>query len=298
MGAALIAGRTPFRLNPEAITGGKQELYASQLLNGARARGQDFAHCTFANVSFKEATLERCQFLNCAFIDCYFRDTTIQNCSFAGCKFVDCKFVNPSFTDNTFQFPEFRNCFIPWESFSDCLPPDPGFRSEIADEMAREAGAAGEMTDARRYRLVGEEAFERKLWRIAWASGGTYYEKPRPPLERIGFAGHWVARKFNRHLWGYGERGIVLARSFLIAALLFALIFRWLVPDQLVQDGHPLSFSDYGLYTFDNLLAGTGFSQVNETENLARWLAGLEIFTGLVFIGLFVSLVFNWIRRR
>jgi hypothetical protein len=298
MGAALMAGRTPVQLNKTAITGGQHELYAAQLLDGSHAVGLEFRHCTFANVSFKKATLERCSFLNCAFIDCYFRQTRIENCSFVGSKFVDCQFIKPHFTENTFAFPQFRNCFIPWESFGSHLPPDAGFRSAIADELAREAGAAGKMADARHYRLVGEEAYEQELWNIAWASGGHYYEKDRPPLERLRSAVRWLARKFNRHLWGYGERGAVLARSFLLAALGFALLFRWLASGELVQGGQDLSFGDYGLYTFDNLLAGTGFSDVEATGNLSRLLSGLEIFTGLVFIGLFVSLAFNWIRRR
>jgi Pentapeptide repeats (9 copies) len=298
MSSGLTLGRVPTQLDASAIAAGEHELYASQLLDGATAKGQEFRHCTFANISFKDAKLERCSFLNCAFIDCYFRHTDIENCSFIGCKFVDCQFVKPRFTENSFAFPEFRGCFIPWESFGDCLPPDAGFRSAIADELAREASAAGEMTDARQYRLVGEQAYEHKLWNIAWASGGSYYEKARPPLERVKSAGKWLARKFNRHLWGYGERGWILARSFLLTAVLFGFAFRELADNELALDGRSLSFADYVLFTFDNLLAGTGFSGVETTENLARWLSGLEIFAGLVFIGLFVSLLFNWIRRR
>jgi hypothetical protein len=298
MSAALMTGRKLAELDPDAGLGGEQALYAAQLLNEAHVTGQEYRHCTFANVSLLSATLERCSFLNCAFIDCYFRKTDVENCSFTGCKFIDCQFIKPRFVGTTLEFPQFRNCFIPWESFSDSLPPEAGFRSAIADELAREAGLAGEMSDARRYRLVGEEAYERKLWNTAWASGGFYYEKPRPPLERVRSAVRWMARKFNRHLWGYGERGAVLARSFLITALVFALMFRWLVSGELAQDGQVLSFGDYCLYTFDNLLAGTGFSHVETTANFARWLSGLEIFTGLVFIGLSVSLLFNWIRRR
>jgi Pentapeptide repeats (9 copies) len=298
MTAGLIVGRTAVQLDRNAIAGGREELYAAQLLDKAHAVGQEFHHCTFANVSFLEATLERCRFLNCSFVDCYFRQTRIENCSFVGAKFVDCQFIKPHFMANIFEFPQFRNCFIPWVSFGSHLPPDAGFRSAIADELAREAGAAGKMADARRYRLVGEEAHEKELWNIAWASGGPYYEKDRPPLERVHSVVRWAGRKFNRHLWGYGERGAVLARSFLLTALVFALAFRWFASSELTQDDQALSFGGYCLYTFDNLLAGTGFSHVETSGSLARWLSGLEIFAGLVFIGLFVSLVFNWIRRR
>lgn len=298
MGSGLIVGREEAKLDPSSPQGGKNFLYAAELLDKAKVCGLVYEHCTFANVSFKDARLAQCRFLNCAFIDCYFRHTEIQNCSFVGCKFINCKFIKPRFLDNTFEFPEFRGCFVPWESFGHALPLDPGFRYAIADELSREAGAAGVMTDARRYRLIGEEAYERHLWRTAWASGGSYYEKARPPLERTRAGAKWIARKFNRLLWGYGERGTILARSFLVTAGLFAVAFWALVSDDLAQDGKALSAGDYALYSFDNLLAGTGFSQVTASGALARWMAGLEVFAGLVFIGLFVSLVFNWIRRR
>jgi hypothetical protein len=298
MGAALIVGRTPRKLDDQEIVGGSEELYAAQRLDEATVSGQVFEHCTFANIGFKSAHLRRCKFLNCAFIDCYFRHTSIENCNFTGCKFVDCNFLEPNLVDNTFKFIEFRGCFIPFEYFGDCLPLDPGLRHGLADELVREAGAAGALGDARRYRLLGEKAFEKHQWNLAWASGGEYYEKHRPPLDRARAVLKWCGRKFNRWLWGYGERGVILARSFLATALIFAVALRVFVSTELSHGGHQLSTSEYILLSLDNLLAGTGFSQVSVSGAAARWLVGGEVFVGLMFIGLFVTLVFNWIRRR
>jgi hypothetical protein len=299
MSGGLLLGRTTATLNPEAISGDTGKLFAAQLLDEATAEGVIFEHCTFANVSFKDAALARCLFRNCAFVDCYFRDTKFTNCKFEVCKFEDCKFVRPHFVDSTFLFPEFRGCYIPFKSFYASLPVDAGFRHAIADELARESGTAGELGDARRYRLVGEEAFERHQWNLAWASGGEYYEKPRPPRDRVEAGVRWAGRKFNRHLWGYGERGVILARSFLVVAVILFPFLYWLLSrDELSYRGEPLSLWNYVLFSIDRILAAAGFSQVVVSGTLVRWLSGIEVFVGLILIGLFISLIFNWIRRR
>jgi hypothetical protein len=299
MSGALLLGRTAAQLDPANIEGATGQMYVAQLLDGRRAAGVTFRHCTFANVSFKEAELYQCRFVNCSFLDCYFRDTEIRNCSFEACKFEDCNFAEPEFLDCTFQFPEFRRCFIPWRSFGHALPLDPGYRHRMADDLAREAGAAGASRDARQYRLVGEAAYENHIWNLAWASGGEYYEKPRPGLDRIEAGGRWLARKFNRHLWGYGERGLTLARSYLlVGAVLFPALFWLFARDDLSQSGEPLDLGDYLLFSFDNLLNASGFSNVAVVGTWAQVLVGGEVLVGLVFMGLFISLLFNWIRRR
>lgn len=298
MSSALLTGRKNRHLDPENVVGGRGEIYASQLLDDRDVTAQTFEHSTFANISFKETRIGRCRFVNCAFIDCYFRHTDIENSRFVGCKFIHCNFSEPHFIGNTFEFLEFRGCFIPFDIFAASLPEDPGLKRAIADQLAREAGISHELRDSRRYRLIAERAFESDQWNLAWASGSEYYEKPRPPLFRFQAGLRWAGRKFNRWLWGYGERGLILARSFAIAALAFAIAFRAFLGDSLTHDGRALSTPEYLLYSLDNLLARTGFSDVSAGGVAARWISGFEVFVGLIFIGLFVSLAFNWIRRR
>jgi hypothetical protein len=110
----------------------------------------------------------------------------------------------------------------------------------------------------------------------------------------------YLYRKLNRVLWGYGERGWVLGRSFLcVGAIIFPLVFWLCVRDDLkLADGSPLGLIDYELFSFDNLLNRTGFSNVAFTGTAAKTLVGVEVLVGLLFIGLFISLIFNWMRRR
>jgi hypothetical protein len=143
-------------------------------------------------------------------------------------------------------------------------------------------------------------AYEGHLRNVALASGGDYYREHFQLGDRLSAAGSFVRRKINRILWGYGERGWVLGRSFVaVGAVMFPLAFWLFVRGNLkLPGGSPLRLIDYELFSFDNLLNRTGFSNVAFTGTSARTLVGFEVLVGLLFIGLFISLIFNWMRRR
>jgi hypothetical protein len=297
--SALLLGRNPATLDPAQDA--TDALFAAVRADGETFSDRKYSHCTFANVSFKDAKFENCEFLDCAFLDCYFRNTTISSTKLTGCKFVDCTLTDLVFVDPDFWFPTFRGCFIPYKDIEGQLPKDPGLCFKMADELAREAAASGVGggKDARDYRLAAANAYERHLFHIALAVGSDYY-KHFDGRTRRAKGRSWAWRKINRAVWGYGETGSVLGRSFaLVGALIFPVAFWLFFRDSLtLSDGVPLGFFDYELFSFDNLLAGTGFSGVTFSGTATRTFVGVEVLVGLVFIGLFISLILNWMRRR
>ncbi|MGH2655513.1 MAG: pentapeptide repeat-containing protein [Actinomycetota bacterium] len=90
MSSAFLVGRPAAPLT--APFSGQDALYAAVRLDGSTLESPDYAHCTFANVSFKEATISDGRFVDCVFLSCYLRRATLRNCSFQACKFVDCDF--------------------------------------------------------------------------------------------------------------------------------------------------------------------------------------------------------------
>jgi uncharacterized protein YjbI with pentapeptide repeats len=298
MSAGLLYGRAATPLN-QGIDA-SDALFAATLADGWTFEGRAYEHCTFANVSFKDATLANCTFLNCAFLDCYFRGTKFSGSSFTGCKFEDSTFVDASFIEVEFSFPVFRGCFIPFKEVGEQLPDDPGMRFKMADELAREAAASGAARDARRYRLASAKAYDSHQANIALAVGSDYYRQRFERKDRAGAAGQYISRRINRALWGYGERGGILARSFLVVgAAIFPALFWLFARDSLkLPEDRPLGWVNYELFSFDNLLNRAGFSHVVFVGTTAEIMVGVEVLVGLLFIGLFISLIFNWMRRR
>lgn len=299
MSSALLLGRNSATLDPAQDA--TDALFAAFRADDKTFSGRKYSHCTFANISFKGATFEGCEFLDCAFLDCYFRNTTISSTKLTGCKFVDCTLKDLVLVDPDFRFPTFRGCFIPYKDIEGKLPDDPGYCFKMADELAREAAAngAGSESDARSYRLAAAAAYEQHLRHIALSVGNPYY-KHFGGEARWAAARSWVWRKINGALWGYGEKGRVLGLNFtFVGAIFFPVLFWLFFRDSLsLSGGAPLGLFDYELFSFDNLLAGTGFSGVTFTGTATRTFVGVEVLVGLVFIGLFISLIFNWMRRR
>jgi hypothetical protein len=298
MNQALLVGRTPAKLASQAAPVVSDALFEADRVDGQSFEGIRFEHCTFANVSFKDAKLVSCTFENCAFIDCYFRETTLDSCRFLGCKIMSCDFPKPSFRQCTFVYTEFRGCFIPYAEFEASLPPEPNLRRLLSENMAREADAAGASGDARRYRLQGYRAYERYLWNgflgaDAW-SREHFPSLPERTLAGLRLLGRWI----NRLVWGYGERGLVLTRNAVILGFgVFPLLF-FFVRHQLSQANGKVGAPSYFFVSVDNLLNRTGFSGVEPTTSLSRFLVGLEALFGLVLIGLAVTILFRWITRR
>src|SRR5665647_2083162 len=98
---AAAAGRKPTEL--KAPWRGVDLLYASQRLDTIQIEGAEYEHCTFANVSFKEARIANGRFLDCVFVNCYFRRADLAKTQFIGCKFVDCNLRKVSISGGDFS---------------------------------------------------------------------------------------------------------------------------------------------------------------------------------------------------
>jgi hypothetical protein len=298
MTEALLLGRKTATLTPEQPTRVRDALFQADRVDGQKFEGAHFEHCTFANVSFKDAILSGCTFENCAFIDCYFRQAVVDSTRFLGSKFISSDFPKTSFRQCSFVYVQFRACFIPYDEFESSLPEEPNLRRLLGENLAREAEAAGATRDARLYRLRAHEAFEQYLWRgfvgaDVW-SREHFPGLPDRALAGVRLAGRWV----NRVVWGYGDRGSVLLRNAVLLTFgLFPLLF-YFARHGLAQTHGKLGTSSYFFLSVDNLLSRTGFSGVDATTRLARSLIGLEVLLGLIFIGLAVTLLFRWITRR
>ncbi len=299
MSQALIGGRLQQPLTASQPSAVVDALFQADRVDKQVFEGVHFSHCTFANVSFWKASLIACTFEICAFIDCYFRKTIVDSSRFLGCKFVTCEFPKTAFRQVTFVYPQFRACSIPFDDVEASLPSAPNLRRQMADNLAREAEAAGATRDAREYRLRAHKALERYLWN--GATGADQWSRDHFPgladrsRAALRVAGRWT----NRFVWGYGERGWVLAlNAFLLAVFVFPLLFYVLRDDLSQRNGGSMDVASYLLLSFDNLLNRTGFSGVEPTTAIARAVVGTKVLSGLVIIGLGIALLLRWITRR
>jgi hypothetical protein len=276
MSDALLVGRTPTKLVEKQPPVVSDALFEADRVDGQTFEGIRFEHCTFANVSFKSAKLAACTFENCVFMDCYFRLARLDSSRFLGSKFINCDFPKTSFVQCSFVYANFRGCFIPYEEFEHSLPPEANLRRLLAENLSREADAAGASADARLYRLQGYRSYERYLWNgllgaDAW-SRDHFPSVGERAVAGLRLLGRWA----NRMLWGYGERGSVLIRNAALVMVIFFPLVYYLLRNDLQQTGGDVGAASYFLLSLDAFLNGSGFSGVSPTTTLARFVVLLE----------------------
>jgi hypothetical protein len=292
MTVALFANRplTPLK-QPWAYA----DVAFAERLDGVEIEDGMFAHCTFANVSFKGCTIAGSRFIDCTFISCYFRKAVIRNAKFDGCKFVDCDFPQVRVQGTSFMFPQFKGCFIGFDEMRPNLPPEPELRSLAAAELAREAYALGHPRDARLFRLQALRAHETHLWR-AFRASSSYYKDHYNTLQRVAAGSKWAASQANRLIWGNGERGFTLLTNFLLLLLLIYPLLFYFFGDVHAVSGETTT-ADYLLLSADSATGFSGLSNVALGSTASQVIAVSEVIVGLVAFGLFITILFRRITR-
>jgi len=256
-----------------------------------------FAHCTFANVSFKGLRLDGVTFKDCVFVACYFRAAKWTNCHFQSCRFVDSHVERIQITTTRFFYCEFSGCFIPYDRIRSSFPNEANLRRDLAHNLAIQAAELGYSDDARKFRLCEIEANEAELRGAFWREN-DYFETHYPTFRsQIRAGATLTVSRLNRWLWGYGEKASVLVRNLALLALLAFPVFFYFARAGLHKDHGDLSLLDIFYFSMQHILEPAVSSGITPT-GWAFSAAAIEGLLGLIIAGLLVSYIFQWILRR
>lgn len=272
--------------------------FGAARLDERRMSGGDFAHCTFANISFKKALVQDTAFLDCVFIGCYFRRTELSGCRFVGCRFIDCNFNHIAIKSCDFKHSLFRRCQLPFAEMLHCMPSEPNLREDLARNLYLESSRLGLSSDARRYRMEEIRAREAHCW-SAVVGRSQWYKEHFDSLARALAFLELILSLLNRWLWGYGERAWILVRNLVaVAFVVFPLTF-YLLRDGLAKRP-PCTFApwDFVYFSLENILPAGIQSGIEALSLATRIAAGGESVIGVVALALFASYVFRWSLHR
>ena len=229
---------------PAATAPVQQDLiFAAVRKDNDTLEGLEFQHCTFANVSFKEARVRHCRFIDCAFLGCYFRKSEMVGSTFWGCKFLSCEFPKMTIQSCDFKYSRFENCALPFDEMEHSLPREPNLRTELANGLAIAADALGLQRDRRRYRLVAIQAKEEHLY-AAVMSQSEWYQRHYHGLRKLSALGQLLASYAYGAIWGHGEKPSVLIRNILLLVLVVFPFVLWFARGSLQQLSGPLNICD------------------------------------------------------
>jgi hypothetical protein len=275
----------------------QDETIANQRLDRMTISAAECKHCTFLNVSFMEARLEKGNFTDCIFLGCYFRRTDLRDCSFVGCRFIDCRFPHLAIRSCDFRYASFKGCALPVEEMLYSLPSEPNLREELARNLSIEAGRLGLSREAGRYRDTEIRAMEAHLL-AAFKGESSWYREHFAVLARVKAFLQFVGSLVNRWIWGYGNRLPVLLRNWVIAsALVFPLLFLTLRSEFQSPEG-PITISALLLFSFKNSVPAALSSSLIPIGPFATGLALLESIYSVITFALMASYVFRWSLHR
>jgi len=275
--------------------GATDTLFMDQRFDEGELTGARFAHCTFANISFKGAELADCHFSNCVFEGCYFRGTLLKECHFPASRFIDCEFPKPSIFACGFGATRFRRSVPRFATMEPNLPGEPNLCRDLCENLATEASALGHEREARRYRLRAIEEHEEALRRgYRWSD--DYSRSKYPELERVRafFALCWS--RASGWIWGHGEYIRRLFFNLVLLAVFIGPTMLYVARDHLHSDG-PIGLGDYLALSVASTLNDSASSGV-EATGIALAIVLLLTASGLLFLGLFVTYVFRAVTRR
>lgn len=282
---------------PVATTPAQGLIFAAEHKDCSTLENLEFQHCTFANVSFKEADIRNCRFINCAFLNCYFRKTELTGSTFVGCKFLSCDFPKIIVQSCDFRYSKFENCVLPFDEMEHSLPREPNLREELADRLAIASDAIGLQNDRRKYRLAAIQAKKEHL-KAAILSKSEWYRRHYSGLRRLSAFAQLITSYFYDIVWGHGEKPIILIRNILILAFVVFPLLLWFVHDSLNQFSEPLGISDVIWLSVATFISVESVNVVSATGTLARIILTIEAFLGFVSFGLLITLLVRWMFKR
>lgn len=293
---AYIVGRTKASLNSPFK--GQDQVFGGARLDGQTISGAEYAHCTFANISFKDVQLDSSRFLDCTFIGCYFRRTQLSKVSFQACKFLSCEFPKATVQACDFSYAKFSDCYMPFSEMEHSLPSQHNLREMVARNLTIETGKLGLPDERRSYRKTEIRAYEQHL--VAAVQGRSqWYKDHFTPLARFSAVTELAWSYVNKWLWGYGESIFAIIRSFAGAGLVvFPLLF-YVFSEQLVLSTGGIIDVKSLLYFSLTTIVPTGIaSNITAIGPLAQFLAVAESLFGVITAGVLASYIFRWSLHR
>jgi prepilin-type processing-associated H-X9-DG protein len=279
----------------EAPYSGTNLLYAGQLADREEIDNANYSHSTFVNVSFLDGHIRSGKFRNCVFIECYFRRANIRNSTFVGCKFINCTFSHATIRTSDFRYADFRGSHPPYAELRYTAPSEPNLRAELFSRISSAAFASGDLAEARRYRLAALDAHKEHL-KAALTSTSTWYSEHYPLSKKILAASSLFWHYLNRLLWRHGESAWRLLVSTLLLSIGILPCLYWLFGNDFSRpvDG----FVDAIWLSLSNFLSIDRLSDRVPSSATTRALCAIEALSGVIFGGLFVTVLVKALLRR
>lgn len=251
----------------------------------------------FEDMGFKESTFSGCDFSHNTFINCYFKKSKMWNVDFTGSRFINCNFDGAEINHSHFIYCKFENCFIEYQTMVQNLPAEYNLREKLCRNLSMESLNSGNDRDYKKYFYDMKAAGEKNNFETFRLKQTAYY-KQKTFAERVEAFISFICSKMNKYIWGYGENMVRL--FFILICIIFGFAGLFVAPFSVLIDGVgdmcEVSFGQAIFISIMNLCTtSAGYYAGN---GVTKVFFGIENILGILFFGLFVSVIVKNINRR
>lgn len=252
----------------------------------------NFERCTFSKISLKDVKMKNIEYRHCVFIGCYFKNTVFNKIDFNNSIFIKCDFNNMTIIDTSFFYTEWEHTFIKFEDIVDSLPKIHNYRSRLCSTMARNCLNDGNVKEYKKYFFEVKHASEEKYKEII-IRRKPYYKREYDLYDSFKHIFKFIFSKINGLVWGYGEKiqNIFFSSGFIIIA--FSLIYISNPQISSLKSNNYVSALYVSICNFLTISPDIAF-----TDLYFKYLATLEGFLGIAFMGFFISALFRNVNSR
>lgn len=276
-------------------------LFDEEVVDSQEFTGHQFHQCTFSTLGAKKVKFHQVRFQNCVFLDCYLNQSEFRGCTFIGCKFIRCSFTMAIFFETTMQYCRFYDCGLAFEQAKDLCTSNASDAYRFLRNLYEENRKMGHWESANKLLMLSIKEQE-KHWRNIFTSANPHYQRNYTGAQRRTYRWRYYYSRAGDLVWGHGLSPWRALRALLASVLLYSLLLyffsplAWKAPQFLDAAWGSFSAAVVSMMPFAGLAATESARPVlAETPMLIELFGAL---LGLAFFGLFVSMLFERVRRN
>ena len=246
---------------------------------------EDYSNKLFLRLVAKKKRFVNVDFKYSIFDSSYLRNCVFDSCDFTGCRFISVNFYGSSFSGCKFDYAIFERTIIDSDILDVGCPGWENLKLKFARTLRtnfQQIGDTKSVNKAIKIELSATEVYLRK----AWSSNESYYRKKYKSWKRIQMFFEWITFKILDIIWGNGENTLKLIRTTLVLLFFMSLIDYFYISNQ--------------TKTYINTLLEMPavFLGIISPANYPKLYISLIVFTRLVIMGFFISIIIKKFNRR
>jgi hypothetical protein len=218
------------------------------------------------------------------------------------CQFISCDFPKAHFNACHFDYSKFSGCLIPIDEMKENLPRKINIPHALTHSLLMAAEEVGDWSEAAAYRRAHLKFAREHYWKIIVGADDWY--KQHYSGKRLSYIGVKAVSELSNFIWRDGTGLLVLLRNATVFIIFYPAVLLSGRDSFLGVDGgaevesYVSAYYELLIYTFATFVSLGSLNEVRPASLFGYVMTALPSMAGLVFGGLLVAMLINWMIKK